>query len=324
MAMPKDKPNIRPKDRLLADAQRSFQTAAVHLWPVLQSIHDDSFVDHLRRHGIDHFATEQLPHKGALDRYKDTSILLLTPIANRQKADLLAAEHLQFEVVATVDHYAQIEVLQQAAAQAQSKLKVLVAIDSGAHFFGCRPGTEAQQLVLACRQQPNLIFAGLTSEIPPEHAIHDISHEDSAIGALLGTASKLQRKNIDCEMMHLRIHSPVSPSRIPTGWHVSLPLQAICEKDGQFDQIGRTVLRTRENQLTATVIARPSLQYAVIDCGTEMISRASEIILTTNARIPIKQMDDSRCVLKMTDVETELKIGQQIQFSIDDSAASLK
>lgn len=191
--------------------------------------------------------------------------------------------------------------------------------NSGADFFGCRPGTDSLQLAQAISKQPNLLFSGLTSEVPAARTVDDISLEDSAISALLETAFKIQSKGMECSFMHLRTHSVVSPSRIPTGWHISMPFSTIATMDDLVSDTKPSV----SHKIIATIIARPSLQGAVVDCGTRILQQASEIVLAaTNERLAIKQMDQDRCVLDMSAATTELSIGQQIQFSIGNSAPS--
>lgn len=313
--MPRVNPDAHPIDRTLKDAEHSYRLAAVHLWPVVTANETKHFLSHPNRQGIRRISVDRIGNDFTASQTDNHSLLLLMPIADQQMAVSIADASKFIDVTTTVDHYAQLEILQQSAAKRHTHLKVLVAINSGANFFGCRAGTEARQLTLACCQQPNLVFAGLTSEVPAERTTNDISLEDAAIGALLGTAFKLQSRDIKCDFMHLRTHTHVSPSRIPTGWHVSPPLQAVSEFDFSSIPTAHKVDDSNQQHFKATVVARPCLQFAVIDCGKDVIQQASEIVLASDSRISVWQMDRTRCVLDMSTTKTELKIGQPICFT---------
>lgn len=309
--MSQDNPTPKLVDRHLIEVEHRFQLAGIHLWPTVPHCLPNDCLDHLKRHGINRFATDKVPDQLPLDQSAKLPILLMMPIADPLKSLQVSVYNKEAEVTTTVDHFAQIEILQKAAAEQQTVVKVLVAINSGANFFGCRPGTDTLQLAKATLKQPNLSFVGLTSEVPADRTVSDISLEDSAISAMLETSFKIQNKGIDCPFMHLRTHALVSPSRIPTDWHVSIPLKDISPTESELSANQPLA----SESVSATVIARPSLQAAVIDCGVPILRQASEIVLTTGDSLPIKQVDDSRCVLDMTDATTELAIGQQIHFS---------
>ena len=316
--------NSIPKvaDRRLIDVAHQYQLAGVHLWPIVCSPDTNEYLGFFARHGINQFSSDQVPAvppaNSSASQSALRSILVMMPIADASKAAQSASMNQTTEVIATVDHYAQIEIIQQAAAAQRTTVKTMVAINAGANFFGCRPGTDTLQLAKVIHQQPDLSFAGLTTEIPADRTLNDISREDSAISALLDTALKIQQKGIECPLMHLRTHAFISPSRVPTGWHVSLPLNAISQQTKASTVTHFSTTKTQASQpYIAMIVARPSLEAAIIDLGTSFMQHASNIILSTGDHLPIKQIDDFRCVLDMTNAKTELCIGQSIHFSIE-------
>ena len=321
--MAQDNSISRVADRRLIDVAHQYQLAGIHLWPIAYSPNTNKNLDFFARHRINQFSSDQTPAIPPMSSPASLSalrsILVMMPIADASKASQIASMNKAAEVIATVDHYAQIEILQQAASEQRTTVKTVVAINAGANFFGCRPGTDTLQLAKVIHQQPNLSFAGLTTEIPAERTLNNISREDSAISALLDTALKIQRKEIECTLMHLRTHAYISPSHIPTGWHVSLPLNAISlEKTASSVNHFSTTKTQASQPVIATIVARPSLEAAIIDVGTSFMQHPSNIILSTGDHLPVRQIDDFRCVLDMTHAKTELCIGQTIHFSIED------
>lgn len=310
--MPEENHSVTRPNQPLRETQPAPKAVDTHLWPVIPLRPTNDCFQQLNQHATNGFACDQIPDPIVIQQTTCQSLLQLMPIADPAKANQLAETSKEVEVIATVDHYAHLETLQKAAASKATKLKVLVAVNSGANYFGCRPGTEALQLALACRQQANLNFAGLTSEIPAHRTVHDINSDDCAMGALTGTAAKLQTCDVNCPMLHLRTHAPISFSQIPTNWHASFPLQSKSKPEANPQATSKPF----SQQLTATVIARPSLRRAVIDCGNQILFPTHQIILSTSETIPILHMDPARCVLDMTNVSSELKIGQQIQFTL--------
>ncbi|MEP3478935.1 MAG: alanine racemase [Fuerstiella sp.] len=309
-------------DRNLIDVAHQYQLAGVHLWPTVCSPDTNERVSFLARHGINQFSTDQVPDmpsaSSSTGQSARPSILLLMPTADASKASKIAAMNQTAEVISTVDHYAQVEILQQAASEQRTTVRTLVTINAGANFFGCRPGTDTLQLAKVIHQQPNLSFEGLTAEVPADRTLNDISREDSAISALLDTALKVQQKGMECSLVHLRTHAFISPSRVPTGWQISIPLNAISRTKTESSATKLSVTKTQTSQpFMATIVARPSLDAVIIDCGTNVIQHPAKIILSTGDQLPVKQIDDFRCVLDMTHANTELSIGQQIHFSTD-------
>lgn len=318
--MPQDNLNSNVTDQRLIEVAHQFKLAGVHLCPTIDSPDTNERLRLLARHGINHFATDQVPvmtlPASSASPSASRSVLLMMPIATASKAMQVSAMNQHTEVITTVDHYAQIEILQLAAAKQKTIIKTLVAVNAGANFFGCRPGTDTVQLAKVIQQQPNLSFAGLTAEVPAHRTLNDISREDSATSALLGTALKIRQKGIECPLMHLRTHACISPSRIPTSWQVSIPLNAVSQAETKFPGTKLGSSKTPASQsFAATIVARPSLESAIIDCGTSVIQRPLKIILSTGDHLPVKLIDEFRCVLDMTNANTEVSIGQQIHFS---------
>lgn len=303
-----------PFRRSLSERHRSFQAEGVHLWPVLSC---DEFIGSLQQmgaSGIHQLAIDQISDEIPSKCSASEKILLLMPVADSLKASEIAAQKSSSQVIATVDHFAQIELLQAAATKYGTTFDVLIAVNSGADFFGCRAGLEALQLALAIRNQPNLNLIGLSSEVPSERTHSDIGSRDPAIAALLGTKSKLVRSGIPCPFMHLRTHALVSPCRVPADWHVSFPLNAIPGWGNPAKRDSSATTGASGQEIVATVIARPSLKFSVIDCGRQQLGPASQIVLANGACLPVQQMDETRSVLCMSDAAVELTIGQQIQF----------
>lgn len=280
----------------------------VTLWPSVSS-GEEWKLPLLRSRGFQRFAS----HRLSLGKWEaGDTILNLTPAADIQRASEIAELNLTSTVVATVDHFAQVETINRAAECVGTSVRVLVAVNSGANFYGCRPGTEAVHLALGVDLQSHLTFHGITTELPAKCEAADRPSSDSSIAALSETERKLKQCNLSCAIMHLTGNSNIQHLRVPDYWHLSLPAG---EPGGelvqhQIDFVGRET--DREINVTATVISRPSLELAVLDCGTGLIGEAFGLHLQNHARLPIVQIDEHRCVVDLTNSSSDLMIGQKV------------
>lgn len=295
----------------LDDLLAEFAQREITLWPVVAQPVSEQTLKSLRASKVNRFA-----NSNSCLSARDTteSILQLVPTAEAGVASEIASRNVAATAVATVDHFVHAEILQRAASDLKTSIPVLVAVNSGAHFFGCRPGTEALQLALAVDLLPNLSLHGLSSELPFPGSSNRPVSVDSAISAMLGTAARLKQNRLQCEMLHLRSHSVIQPDTVPEGWHLSMPANEM------FDEVEDTLSLPNASPFVANVVSRPSLEIAVLDCGRRMLAAASAVVLPNGIRLPVKQIDDFRCVVNVSEsaaqgAAVELVIGQQLRVT---------
>lgn len=288
------------------------------LWPIVTACAGERCLIELRAKQIQRFAIET--SLSGPWRVRD-SILFLTPPAKVSDACEIASRSICYDVIATVDHFVQVETLQRQAHKFQTNVQVLVIVNSGANFFGCRAGTEALQLAQAVASQTNLRFHGITTELTASQSNADTINTLAAVSALLNTEAKLKCNGLTCPMMHVRGHAEFESNGLPQHWHISLPAP-------KLDQIAKCIESSKAppsgslRHFAATVVSRPSLEFAVLDCGFDMTGPAKFILLTDRTRLPVRQIDRHRCVVDVSGAIVEFAIGQQILVTADNETGS--
>lgn len=202
-------------------------------------------------------------------------VLIAHCVVGGPKVERVARMCRQADLLAACDHYVQAEQLSHACRAAGVVCRVLIEINVGMHRTGVRPGPDARELARGIERLPGLRLAGLMgyeghllNVADPEEKRNSIN---SAMAMLAEVQEQLRSDGLPCEIV----------SAGGTGsYQISAAAPAVTElqagggifADPFYTEACQTVGLAPSLSLVATVVSRPKLERAVLDCGYKSLS----------------------------------------------------
>ena len=188
------------------------------------------------------------------------------PLVGTRKLERLRA--LDSEVRVAVDS---LEVA-RALSDAGRPLRVLIEVDTGLHRTGLPPGGPCVELALELQRLPNLELVGVfTHEGQIYSAPQQAQAAHDAFDALLETAEAIRAQGIELSTVsagstggfrHALEHPGITEVR--PGTYVFNDASQVAQGSATWDDVAAFVV--------ATVVARPSVDRAVIDAGSKVLT----------------------------------------------------
>jgi D-serine deaminase-like pyridoxal phosphate-dependent protein len=176
--------------------------------------------------------------------------------------------------IVACDHYAQAEPLSRACVAAGVRCRVLLEINIGMHRTGVRPGSDTRDLARAVAQLAGVRLVGVMGYEGHLLTIADRDEKQtrirSAIGMLLEARDQMRAEGLPC---------PIVSAGGTGSYQISADLPGLTEIQaggGIFadpfytEACGVEGLRPSLALLT-TVVSRPKLERAVLDCGRKSL-----------------------------------------------------
>lgn len=171
------------------------------------------------------------------------------------------------------DHYAQAEPLAKCCAAQNVRPRVLIELNLGRNQLGVRPGSDAVELARAVVRLEGVEFAGLTGDAAHLQSLPDADERQhrtrSAMGLLVQTREQLQSAGITCPIVSPAGIHPDDAAAMAAGV-TELQLGDVLSAPSTiaFDAPAPAAPLA----LLATVVSRPKLERAVLDCGLDSLS----------------------------------------------------
>lgn len=132
-------------------------------------------------------------------------ILLTSPLADPRKMARVAAWSALHDVMVVADHPAQVELWQEAASAAGTRLKMLVDVDVGDHRTGIACGEAAIELGRRIDAAPNLRLCGVQAySVSGSHMEDPEARRRHSLGSLqpaVDTLSEMRRLGLPVEIL---------------------------------------------------------------------------------------------------------------------------
>lgn len=249
-------------------------------------------------------------------------ILIANMVVGEQKLERVAALAGSADPIVACDHFVQVEPLAAVCRKRGVSVRVILEVDIGLNRVGVPAGKPAVELAQAITKLQGVQFAGIMGyeghllTIPDPEQKRNKILESMAI--LTNTADLLQKASIPCDIV----------SAGGTGsYQVTADAPGITELQAGGGIFMDPFYRHKcgveglEYALTilATVVSRPQLEKAVLDCGRKTLGWNPEIHVPIVADYPdavVERMSAEHCELRLGPQSTRLKIGDKIELVV--------
>lgn len=249
-------------------------------------------------------------------------ILIANMIVGEQKLERVAALAGSADPIVACDHFVQVEPLAAVCRKRGVSVRVILEVDIGLNRVGVPAGKPAVELAQAITKLQGVQFAGIMGyeghllTIPDPEQKRNKILESMAI--LTNTADLLQKAGIPCDIVsaggtgsyQITADAPgITELQAGGGIFMDPFYRHKCGVEGL--EYALTIL--------ATVVSRPQLEKAVLDCGRKTLGWNPEIHVPIVADYPdavVERMSAEHCELKLGPQSTRLKIGDKIELVV--------
>lgn len=247
-------------------------------------------------------------------------ILIANMVVGRAKWERVAALCRMADPIVAVDHYAQAEPLAAVCREFGVTCRVIIEVDIGLNRVGSRPGIETLELAHGISKLEGLELSGIMGY---EGHLLRIENPDEkreqiagAMKILEGCRDLFVRDGLDCSIV----------SAGGTGsYQISSDCPGITElqagggifADPMYQQF--CGLQGLDYSLTvlATVVSRPALDRAVLDCGRKTQNPdICKPIVKGHPGAEVTQTSAEHCALKLEGESRNLKIGDKVELIV--------
>ena len=221
-------------------------------------------------------------------------------------------------VVAVIDHFRHAELLSQAVLQTGSVVEILVEADLGNQSTGVCPGPDASLLATAASRLPGLRVTGVFADAVCRNTPAKPSDRTLDIASIVTIAEhclrSVQHIGPDCRDVVLAASAR---------WNSSLQdSRATCLVASPFVNFSDDACETIDERgherpsvcLMATVIARPSLEWCVIDAGRIAFGESSVLRITAPQGATVLHSTADSTTLTLLGESRDLRIGDTVRL----------
>ena len=247
-------------------------------------------------------------------------ILIANMVVGRPKWERLAALCRHADPIVASDHFAQVEPLAAVCRERGVSCRVIVEVNIGLDRVGARPGRDTLDLARAISQLDGVQLAGIMGyeghllRVADPEEKRRLIHE--AMGVLCHCRDLLLNEGLNCDI-------------VSAGGTGSYQITADCEGITEL-QAGGGIFADPLYQIQmdvqgldpavtvlATVVSRPTLERAILDCGRKTIN--PDLMMPTVKDHPgaeVLALSAEHCQVKLSGASQDLKIGDKIELRV--------
>jgi D-serine deaminase-like pyridoxal phosphate-dependent protein len=247
-------------------------------------------------------------------------ILIANMIVGKRKVERVAALCQHADPIVAVDHYAQVEPL-AAACHARGVLcRVIIEVNIGLDRVGCRPGVDTLELAKGINRLEGVELEGIMGyeghllTIPDQ--VEKREKIEHGMNVLKHCRDLLLDENLDCSI-------------VSAGGTGSYQITSDCDGVTELQAGGgifadpfyrnQCAVEGLEYALTilATVVSRPVLERAVLDCGRKTHYPDLEPpIVKGHPGAKVTRVSAEHCQLDLEGESRNLKIGDKVELIV--------
>ena len=303
--------NVRRLNELAVESHRRWAAALTHVVPIrilrefilpftklasCNRIHD---AEHLAEAGFE-------------------QIILTGRVVDSESLGRLRRIAVRTQMIVVIDHFRHAELLSQCAVQCGCEIQTLIEVETGRHSAGVRPGPDASLLATATSLLAGLKVRGVFASAnvrPAEYKHGDMDAEWAGIVAIAGHALRSIRDVApECRETVISVSSLRNPSMQDT--------QINCLVASPFVDFAvdtRLAAHRPCVSLIATVISRPTLEWCVIDAGTNAFGDMSDIRIHAPTGASILNSTPESSTLQISGEACDLRIGDPVRLIVGDA-----
>ena len=245
-------------------------------------------------------------------------IILTGRVVDSESLRRLRRIAVRTQMIVVIDHFRHAELLSQCAFQSSGEIQTLIEVDVGRQAAGVRPGPDASLLATATSHLPGLRVMGVFASAnlcPAEHNYGDADAEFAEIVTIAGhTLQSIRDVLAECRETVIS----VSSLRMPLMQHARSSCLVVSPFVDFADDIPFAARQSCVS-LIATVISRPTLEWCVIDAGTNAFGDMSDVRIQEPTGASILNSTPESSTLQISGEACDLRIGDTIRLTVGDS-----
>jgi len=247
-------------------------------------------------------------------------ILLANMIAGRQKCERVAALCRSADPIVAIDHYAQAEPLAAACRDFGVECRAIIEVDLGLNRVGTRPGPDTLELARGIHRLEGIDLVGIMGYEGHLLRVEDPGEKREKIAAamnvLVECRDMLENDGLNCSIVsaggtgsyqYTSDCDGITELQAGGGIFADPMYRFFCGVEGL--EFALTVL--------ATVVSRPTLDRAVLDCGRK--TQNPDIYKPLVKGWPdaeVTQTSAEHCTLRLDGPSRDLKIGDKVELIV--------
>lgn len=250
-----------------------------------------------------------LVHSGRANESQALAAMIVRyPIVRADDVDVLVRVCRQLAIQIVVDHFRHAELVSDAAVKAGTTIGLLIDVDLGYQRTGVRPGPDSVLLAQGIVRLPGLKLEGVflrTSVLPESPSLTSDLQNSITVGR--HCRKFIQSADIACPNLVMEDSRGLVPDQ-----DVSMLLNSpLPVSPGQIQE----PVSSETVEQAAYVIARPSLEWCVIDAGTNDLRTIEVPNVLRPGGATVRTMDREQTTLSLADESLDLRIGDIVALS---------
>lgn len=242
-------------------------------------------------------------------------IILSGRVVDSESLGRLQRIAVRTQLVVVIDHFRHAELLSQCAVESGCEIQTLIEVDTGRQSTGVRPGPDASLLAAATSLLPRLSVSGIFASACDRHVAHEHGDVDAELAAIVTVAEHALRSIRDVSAECCEIVVSVSSLLRPSMQDARID----CVVVSPFvDFVDDTPLAAHPPcvSLLATVISRPTLEWCVIDAGTNAFGDMSNVRIHAPSGATIHHSTPETSTLLISGEACDLRIGDPVRLTM--------
>jgi len=247
-------------------------------------------------------------------------ILIANMVVGRAKWERLAALCRWASPIVAVDHYAQAEPLAAVCREFGVTCRVIIEVDIGLNRVGARPGIDTLELAHGLAKLEGIDLCGIMGYEGHLLRIEDPNEKREQIAGAMkileGCRDLMLRDGLDCSIVSAGGTGSYQYSSDCTGI-TELQAGGGIFADPMYQQLCGVTGLDYALTVLATVVSRPALDRAVLDCGRK--TQNPDIYKPLVKGYPdaeVTQTSAEHCALKLNGESRNLKIGDKVELIV--------
>ncbi len=247
-------------------------------------------------------------------------ILIANMVVGRPKWERLASLCRHADPIVACDHFAQVEPLAAICRERGVSCRVIIEVNIGLDRVGARPGRDTLDLARAISKLEGVQLAGIMGYEGHLLRIVDLEEKRRLIQEAMGVL---------CHCRDLLLNEGLNCDIVSAGGTGSYQITADCEGITELQAGGgifadplyqeQMHLEGMDTAVTvlATVVSRPALERAILDCGRKTIN--PDLMMPTVKNRPgaeVTALSAEHLTLKLSGPAQDLKIGDKVELQV--------
>ncbi len=219
------------------------------------------------------------------------------------------------QLVVVIDHFRHAELLSQCMVQTGREIQVLIEVDIGRQSTGVRPGPDASLLARATSLLPGLRVIGVFAFTQSGRAESALGASAADLAAIVTIAEHALQsiRDVSADCREILVASSSDRRRLMTDARINC---LVVSPFADFPDDTPRCAHPPCVSLIATVISRPTLEWCVINAGTNALGDLSDVHVHAPAGATIHHSTSETSTLLISGEACDLRIGDWVRLTV--------